>query len=563
VGRTPGLWLAVVTLAPCAALADPAPDESFGAVLDRKGLKRFGQTYILKDTEDRDRQAKEYAEAIEAIVEQYKPILDERARLAKALADAEKAEKDARERLKDAEDDRYRVKDSGKSKEDQLEKQKAERDVALARGNLSRAEEARRIAQAQRDDYEARTRDEVARYERERGRFDAAARKLVAETLDVYRTLSTDPEVRAAIRAHNRDRRPKVVLGAVASREEYLKVLRDDDVALLRERGVVWNPKAKRYVLAAEAAVGTKAFVARKRSDELRAAERRGPVTGKDRRQQLTELRQAVAKSPVGTARERRRRDDALQKLDAQIAALPPPDNDPGAPARAHRAEVVKARLEFLTALGDLFAAAEDAAAARRKVDADGEVQDSLAELLGGSRPGARRTAKAFEPFEYRRGLADLKALERLVRQETLPATPGAAGAAGALRTEVVINGAEPVAVRLDPAHPTTVLPAWLAARAGARPPESAAETRVVLDDGQTVIARRAVLRTLKVGSLTAEDVDCFVAVADAAPSDAPVLGADLLAHFGARVNKDRELVLMRPAGPAPAPPREAAGAAK
>src|SRR4051794_5026995 len=73
---------------------EPPPQQatSFETLMESKGLKRFGLSYILKDTEERDRQYGELTSALEALKARYRPLESEKSRLENAVKSAEQAE---------------------------------------------------------------------------------------------------------------------------------------------------------------------------------------------------------------------------------------------------------------------------------------------------------------------------------------------------------------------------------------------------------------------------------------------------------------------------------------
>src|SRR4051794_18892456 len=65
---------------------------SFETNMGEKGLKRFGLSYILKDTEERDRQLGEFNTFLAKLDEEFRPLFAEKERLKKRVSSAESDE---------------------------------------------------------------------------------------------------------------------------------------------------------------------------------------------------------------------------------------------------------------------------------------------------------------------------------------------------------------------------------------------------------------------------------------------------------------------------------------
>src|SRR5262249_1712472 len=134
-----------------------------------------------------------------------------------------------------------------------------------------------------------------------------------------------DPEVKAAIRALNRERKPKLVLGPFFSPQEYQAKVVNDDLALLEEKGVVPRKDRKQFVLAAEEQVVTLAFQVQKLYDGLKAAEVRSGQKQSSHYDDLVARRAKVAAAlAAAPAYQQQRFKAELAELDRQLAQAAP-----------------------------------------------------------------------------------------------------------------------------------------------------------------------------------------------------------------------------------------------
>ncbi|MCA1686104.1 MAG: aspartyl protease family protein [Planctomycetia bacterium] len=481
---------------------DATPDEPPESVLAGKGLVRVGNAYILKDTPGRDSKLRELAITAETIDAQFKPLLDELNRL---------------------------------------------RRVSETLPRAAQRSQARNVLRA----FENENKANIDRYPTESTRVNNGIQLLIAETRKIYETIGNEPPVKRAFRAYNRGHRPKIVLGPVASEAEYRAAILRDDAALLRERGMI-QEKGSRWVVEPEARVGSLAFRARNQLQHLGVVEAAVEAGNPSK---LLEKRKAAAERLAEAPEPRRRQLAAeVELLDAQVRRHSPRDPGMVAAWREGADHLAGARRAFLDAVAELRRAADAAPAARRELEADGEVLDTLEELAGRPSPrAATRSHPIAEALEYRRGLATLAALEAAIRVERLPLDRGSGGPG---LVPVTFNGSDAVKAAIDPAAATTRLPSPLASAVGASPGPGAATADVLLPGGQTVRGRVSVLRSLTVGPVTVEHVPCVVLPDDAAGPLSPVLGVDLLARIGGETDEDGASLLITRVTP---PPHKAA----
>lgn len=520
--------------------------KSFEDVLSEKGLKRHGQSYILKDTEARDAKLRVFDEELGELNDRFRPLLQTRAHLKQRLDEAEASkennESEVERRIEEA-DKRYK----------ELEEQKAGLfDRGIAKGQLdgtkrvlAMLQEAVTSAEKTLSVFESQHREDFNRYEAETHRIKKASIKLVNETKQIYSTLAADPEVKKAIRTHNRERRPKVVLGPFYSPEEYLACIRNDDFDLLRERGIVFDQKQRKFMVAAEREL---VFLVRQVHGILKKlddADRPIRVAGQTKYESLMDKRKSLLKlPPTATATDIRRRDAALKVVDDQIKRLPPGASDPIAGARERDAKAERTRSEFFVAMRDLRKTAAEAPQIRQLAEANREVADAILELVGNSgvKSAGARLAKIAEPLEYRRGLASLMDFEKRIRLERIPL---GAELDGMPTISAALDGGHSARMVIDPDTKTTILPARLATLVGAMPGADSKTVFVDRGDGVKVNARESVLGSLRLGSIKLDSFACLVLPADAPLEPPPVLGKDALDRFGADVVPGEGLVLM------------------
>lgn len=132
--------------------------------------------------------------------------------------------------------------------------------------------------------------------------------------------------------------------------------------------------------------------------------------------------------------------------------------------------------------------------------------------------------------------------IEAEIFRETIPLD---VSSVGALSVNVGIND-QNVPMLLDGGAALTVLPADLARRLGVTVPADALPVRLVLADGKTLMARSAVIPTVRVGGFEAEKV--AAAVLDPGSEIAhPLLGMSFLGKFKFEIDSAaKELRLLR-----------------
>jgi hypothetical protein len=150
-------------------------------------------------------------------------------------------------------------------------------------------------------------------------------------------------------------------------------------------------------------------------------------------------------------------------------------------------------------------------------------------------------------------------------------------GGSGTVRTETVelrrangfdhidvqLAGRSPISMALDVDAPQTLLPAALATKLGLRPTGRTVECEIA--GGTKVTAKAVMASTVRVGRLTAKEVEC-AAVPDDKGEVAPRLGQSFLQHFQYKYLKDAgRLILTRtePDEPATKPASKASAKTK
>ncbi len=245
--------------------------------------------------------------------------------------------------------------------------------------------------------------------------------------------------------------------------------------------------------------------------------------------------------------------------LDDQARRLSPGDGDDATSAREGAARLSAARDEYVAAVEALRAAADAAPGQRRAIEADPEVVATLAEL----KAELKGTLRIVPHPHWREALAFLAEAEAGIHAERVPLVAGA-GRGGEPTVLATLDGTLAVAMAIDPRAALTRIPAEAAARLGLATSEEGAESLGTLANGRALTARRATLRSVRVGSFTVEGVACLVLPADAAGVPA-ALGADVLDRFACRALPDQGIfriarvdpVAVRPEdGPSPARPQ-------
>ena len=472
---------------------DRAPqrqEKSPEIILSEQGLKLVGWSYVLKDTLDtfeRDQQMRA----------NYQPLVEQRARLNAFVRQAE-IESNTRHLKFVRNGIPGSAEDTGEKQVDDPKKD-AEAKEAYTK--------AMQLWTSFQDTYG-----------RELGRYESR----VAETEAIYRKLSADPEVKQAIRSHNLHHRPRVVLGPVAGREDYLAALHRDDLSLLQEKGVAFDPKRKQLVLTIDDQVRSLAFQAERQLDALEAAEKRATGVTSQRDDLVAKLKAAeteFAKAPHHLTPQKKA---TIELFRSQIKRLPADNGD-----RAAAAELVATRKAFLMAVEALRDATKTAPASADRWRATPRSVTSFRIL---SERGVRRRIAG--PLEWDKGCAILAKLEKTIRTDHVPLVRGSGGQ---MAIAVTLNGSYPVSMAIDTKAAMTLLPAALAQRVGATPVPGELEVDTLLpapSRTETVAARRSRLRLVQIGTFSIEGASCLVLSADAPAEMGPVLGSGVLDNF-------------------------------
>ena len=372
------------------------------------------------------------------------------------------------------------------------------------------------------DDYE-RDREAKSEYESTKQIWDVFNNRnyaelraydlLVEKTRSIWARISADPAVKEAIRRRNRDQKPRVVLGPVASREDYLAAPQRRPGAAPRE-GDRLRSEAETVRPDSRASNRCACFPDENLLVKLDATEKRASRGGTSKRDELLTKRTAALAALAGAPPGRKQQAIArLNLLDDQLKRLPPDNGGPDIDAQGRVAEVVALRRSFLTAVQELRKAVDAAPGIRLTVEGDADVRSTLQELLG------KNTSIQFAGLSsYRQEVAKLAKLEKTVRAELIPCSIGANGQS---LISVTLNSQQR---RVDGDRPRGQddAPPRRAGRGGrARFPLPATpEVAIVLPGfaigNQTVMARRARLRTVQLGALSIEGATCFVLPADA-----------------------------------------------
>lgn len=346
-----------------------AGEETPEAILARKGLIRDGVTVILKDTAARNMEFQEFNQEFNRIRSRLDWLRGEKARLEREVNDAENKERNASD---------YETVDVEYYDQSAKEtKHKSETKYTGAKESARR--DADRAKDALHDFEQGHNQEEFIRLEGELGQLASRVDELKQETLRLYQAHSADPEVKSAILTYNRTHQPRLVIGPVASIEEYKMRLRAGDLALLRERGVIYHSNWKRFVVAAQHEVVLLHVKAERLEKAMTAAESRGRAGTKSKYAGLFERRERVAEELARDDGTRKRQLEALlEVLDGQIRRLPPGAAEPGAAERESAEQIARARAAFAQAVRDLRRAADASAEASRAVEADVDIQVAL-----------------------------------------------------------------------------------------------------------------------------------------------------------------------------------------
>jgi hypothetical protein len=474
------------------------PEVPSETILSEKGLKLAGLSYILRDTEERDRQ-----------LLPLQPIAKERDRLQENVV-RRHAAMQVRTTTRRVEVNHPREATTGSpntTEEHYSYNETVDKDASTIAADKAAYE----AAQREFADFVKEHADALRRYD-----------SLVGETAQIYSGLFSDRAFIEAFSTINRQRRPKLVLGPVPSPGDYRASLERLDLALLAMRGVSVDLKARRLFLELEHQAGSLAIQAAQLFEDLKTAEKR-VSNPSSVRHELRAMLQAAAREVDKAPSNRKQKAIAkFQMLNNQLKSLPHDDGEPDPAVKLGDANLVSLRKSFVAAVRALRERVDEAQSLRRRVEADADVTSALRDLRG-----PRGSTKITEPRLFHDAVFHLTRFERTVRSERIPLKKGLDGV---LTLVVTLNSNHPVSMALDPQTATTQPPAALAEQIGAVPSPGAPAVSVLIAGSETVRARRAPLRSMEIGGLSIEGVSCLVL-----PAGAPtrvVLGTDILDHF-------------------------------
>ena len=362
-------------------------------------------------------------------------------------------------------------------------------------------------------------------------RQKAAADGLAAEAGALYRRLMDDPEVRQALVILGRGTGKRYTLGPLSRFHQNVKELAAMQLA---SKGFQVNKKGGGVVLGADADVKAVEEQARRFQVELRDelarahdAEHRDALRDKqigDDRAKEARLVADLAAAPAARA----------PLLEAQVRAIREKTRrlvEEDAAAGAEQRELsrrVAARRELFVESLDVLARAEEARREKQdEIEHDPDVKDQLRAL-------GQRKATLLKPSTTKPEKTFLdRANEDLVR-DVVPLVPDRTG----LWVAATVNDVPLRRMVVNPAVETVRLSARTAAAAGVEP-DDRPPLRVTTADGKTYEARRATLRSVRVGTRTtpADGVECLVFPEG---YDAPpILGASFFERYVARVDPD------------------------
>jgi hypothetical protein len=466
-----------------------APDE----VLRGKGLQRAGVVYLLAD-EARVEQQFAALQALQRDVEAGMARLDQlEARIVQYRQELSGI--DTTERAIDT--------SNAKTQEDRDRIQR-ERDEERRRAERARE----RARQIERDLIPLESEYRTLQPKVQRGYEDypaqkEAAQKLYAMLADRYAGLARDEAVKSALAELNKTARPKVVLGPVQDFAHYRGMVAKSSKESLQLKGLVLD--GGRYVLASEKRAKSQAGALKVARDKLSRAQA-GVDPGAGRRD--LEAKLAEADTPALKEFYRRRLDQLDQKgarpkgRSAAPAAWSGPD--PGA--------------EVLRAVVDLRKTAEVVRRQQASLAEDSQAKDAVDELNKGK--GARGRVRLAVGREAVKALEYLGETEAAIGLQAIPLK----GEPGARLIDASLADGQADSLVVDPQSAGLRLSAAAAARAGVAAPAEAPTVTLTLPDGRAVTARRATVRSLRLGPTQLRDVPCLVMPPEAGDGP-PTLG--------------------------------------
>jgi hypothetical protein len=505
--------------------AVPGPVEEAERILAEKGLKRSGLVYILADTEDRIAALREIAtrvnqlkvvyggvqEKYEAIQADYQRVDSERVAVQQQIQQASVLYGDIKDPSERARQERER--------QDRLnELIRQGRDISERLAPLRH----------QLADLEAQGAQLTQSYLE----LQAEAQTRVDEALRRYQELRADGAVQAAIHELNKGRARKYALGPIDDLGAYLKAVKWDAYQTLAEKGLILDRRSHHVHI--RYAPGFGRDVARW-TNQVAAARRAlegGASPLEELREQRKRLESELARTSGDTARAQL---VALLKLNqSQINRLAPEEGAEG-PGTAS-----DPRGAFVRAVVNLRRAVEDLQSRYKGLEADADVRTALRDLKMGSKPLP-------PPPELAPGRKELERAEPRVQAMPVPLRKDG----DRYRLEATLNDAKVASLVVDPAG-ESVLTARLASEVGVTvPAEESTVVRTV--DGHRVSARRANLRSVRVGRYTATDSPCLVLL-DGGADVAPRLGRGFLDRFGGTIDDANGTLILgevKPSAPA------------
>lgn len=189
------------------------------------------------------------------------------------------------------------------------------------------------------------------------------------------------------------------------------------------------------------------------------------------------------------------------------------------------------AHLAYLEKVAELRGMAEQIPARYRELAGDGDVRQA-------ARRWAASQGKTFELAPSRTfagALNRLKTLEATVEREAIPVK---ANEQRALVAPVSVNGKPAVEMILDPATPGVCITKRVAAQLGIEISPHSPRATLRFASGRQIEARTVLLKSVKVGDMTAENVECTVLYTE--EPDFPLfLGGTFFSQFQYDLDKD------------------------
>jgi hypothetical protein len=372
-----------------------------------------------------------------------------------------------------------------------------------------------------------------------RGRLEAGMRRIQRrreEAVDLrnrilarYAELSADATVKQALGALNGTGTPAVTLGPVAVQTEELRRI---DATLGRATNSPLDANSRlelKGVNRLRALVGAADLL----QHEVAVDFGRLAMLERDRNSRRKLLAEQDLKNP--------RRSESLRDTGAGRAPSERPAIGAGN-VRTRTESLLAEEAQARTATGevlDRLAAHQDrflriigaARAAVDELDPSRSRSDGVASS-GTSRPTPAKSGgfsgdPAAEPYARR-----LKELEKLIRLEKTAVDLDR----GLIWVDATIEGNRRMKLIVEPESDVVRLAAATAVEAGIRPSDDEPPVEVATLDGRRFAARKARLETVQIGSHVIHDVECLVLPPEFGPAP-PLLGGELLERFSARID--------------------------